>query len=354
MSVAITTTTTTTPRQPRRTAFLVGINYINTQSELNGCYNDVVNVSQYLRSILGYSSDAITILTDGNRNSAVGTASDLAPTRKNIMDGLTALVAGMIAGDEAFFHFSGHGTLVRDTNGDEATGFDSCLCPVDYAVPASAGGGIITDDEIRTILINRVPRGAQLYVVLDCCHNGTGCDIRYKYEDFSILRSPPVQGREPVWQTRQSAFANPKYTNTAGDVFMMSGSRDEQTSADAYINNSFAGALTHAVFAILRANQANLRTYSWSALLRDVRHFMRVNRFSQIPQLMTGQLITPTRAVFPRLPATTTGLRGALITESVHLGSRSISQNHNTTMFQFTPKSGIHNPQRIIGLTFIH
>jgi hypothetical protein len=352
MSVA--TTTTTTPRQPRRTAFLVGINYINTQSELNGCYNDVVNVSQYLRSTLGYSSDAIIILTDGNRNSAVGTASALAPTRKNIIAGLTALVAGMVAGDEAFFHFSGHGTLARDTNNDEVSGFDSCLCPVDYAVPASADGGIITDDEIRTLLINRVPRGAQLYVVLDCCHNGTGCDIRYKYEDFSILQSPPSSGRAPVWQTRQSAFANPKYTNTAGEVFMISGCRDEQTSADAYINNSFAGALTHAVFAILRANQPNLRTYSWSALLRDVRHFMRVNRFSQIPQLMTGQLITPARAVFPRLHATTTGFRGGLTTESVNLGSRSISQTHNTTLFQFTPKSVIHNPQRSIGLTFIH
>ena len=260
----------------------------------------------------------------------------------------------MVAGDEAFFHFSGHGTLARDTNNDEVSGFDSCLCPVDYAVPASADGGIITDDEIRTLLINRVPRGAQLYVVLDCCHNGTGCDIRYKYEDFSILQSPPSSGRAPVWQTRQSAFANPKYTNTAGEVFMISGCRDEQTSADAYINNSFAGALTHAVFAILRANQPNLRTYSWSALLRDVRHFMRVNRFSQIPQLMTGQLITPARAVFPRLHATTTGFRGGLTTESVNLGSRSISQTHNTTLFQFTPKSVIHNPQRSIGLTFIH
>ncbi len=355
MSVATTTTTTTTTshRQPRRTAFLVGINYINTQSELNGCYNDVVNVSQYLRSTLGYSSDAITILTDGNRN-AVGTASELAPTRKNIIAGLTALVAGMVAGDEAFFHFSGHGSLVRDTNGDEATGFDSCLCPVDYAVPASSGGGIITDDEIRALLINRVPRGAQLFVFLDCCHNGTGCDIRYKYEDFSVLQSPPSSGRAPVWQTRQTAFANPKYTNTAGEVFMMSGCRDEQTSADAYINNAFAGALTYAVFTILRANQPNLRTYSWSALLRDVRHFMRVNRFSQIPQLMTGQLITPARSVFPRLPATTTGFRGGLITESVNIGSRSISQTHNTTLFQFTPKSRIHHPQRSIGLTFIH
>jgi hypothetical protein len=225
---------------------------------------------------------------------------------------------------------------------------------VDYAVPASSGGGIITDDEIRALLINRVPRGAQLFVFLDCCHNGTGCDIRYKYEDFSVLQSPPSSGRAPVWQTRQTAFANPKYTNTAGEVFMMSGCRDEQTSADAYINNAFAGALTYAVFTILRANQPNLRTYSWSALLRDVRHFMRVNRFSQIPQLMTGQLITPARSVFPRLPATTTGFRGGLITESVNIGSRSISQTHNTTLFQFTPKSRIHHPQRSIGLTFIH
>ena len=85
---------------------------------------------------------------------------------------------------------------------------------------------------------------------------------------------------------------------------MISGCRDEQTSADAYINNAFAGALTYAVFAILRANQASIRTYSWSALLRDVRYFMRVNRYSQIPQIMTGQLISPAAPVFPGLAMT--------------------------------------------------
>jgi hypothetical protein len=79
---------------------------------------------------------------------------------------------------------------------------------------------------------------------------------------------------------------------------MISGSRDEQTSADAYINNAYAGALTYAVFAILRANHASIRTYSWSALLRDVRHFMRVNKYTQIPQIMTGQIISPARPVF--------------------------------------------------------
>ena len=346
------------PRPPRRTALLVGINYNNNpDATLNGCYNDIVNVSQYLRSTLGYAPDAIKMLTDGNRGAAgagAGTASALPPTRQNILAGMSALVAGMVAGDEAIFHYSGHGTLVRDTNGDEATGLDSCICPLDYNVSSAAGGGVITDDEIRALLVNRVPRGARLYVILDCCHNGTGCDVRYKYEDYSVLLRPtPV----PVWRTQQKAFVQGKYTETAGEVFMISGCRDEQTSADAYINNAFAGALTYAVFAILRANQASIRTYSWSSLLRDVRHFMRVNRYSQIPQIMTGQLISPARPVFAVAAGVSRGARGGVALElssgsgsgsgSVNEGSRSVAAEGpvaltTTTLLSFAvkPKSG--------------
>lgn len=336
------------PRPPRRTALLVGINYNNNPvATLNGCYNDVVNVSQYLRSVLAYPASAVVILTDGNRGAAgAGTASAVPPTRQNIIAGMTALVSGMVAGDEAIFHYSGHGSLVRDTNGDEVTGLDSCLCPLDYNAPASAGGGIITDDEIRTLLVNKVPRGARLYVILDCCHNGTGCDVRYKYEDFSVLLRPPT-GRNPaIWRTQQKAFTNGKYTDTAGEVFMISGSRDEQTSADAYINNAFAGALTYAVFSILRANNATLRTYSWSALLRDVRHFMRVNRYSQIPQVMTGQLISPARPVFD-IGAAAAGSRSVvngglqLISSvddiGVSGGSRTLAES-TTTLYSLSSK----------------
>ena len=335
-------------RPPRRTALLVGINYNNNpDATLNGCYNDVVNVSQYLRTVLGYPASSVTVLTDGNRGAAgTGTASAVPPTRQNILAGMTALVAGMVAGDEAVFHFSGHGSLVRDTNGDEtATGLDSCLCPLDYNTPASAGGGVVTDDEIRALLVNRVPRGARLYVILDCCHNGTGCDVRYKYEDFSILLRPPSARTAALWRTQQKAFANPKYAETAGEVYMISGCRDEQTSADAYINNAFAGALTYAVFAILRANQATIRAYSWSALLRDVRHFMRVNRYSQIPQLMTGQLISPARPVFA-VAAAAVGARGGAALElssgSLSAGSRGIRESP-TTLFSFAvkPKPGM-------------
>ena len=343
-------------RPPRRSALLVGINYNNNPgATLNGCYNDIVNVSQYLRTVLGYSASSVNVLTDGNRGAAgAGTASALPPTRQNILAGMSALVAGMVAGDEALFHFSGHGSLVRDTNGDEATGFDSCLCPLDYATPASAGGGIITDDEIRALLVNRVPRGARLYVILDCCHNGTGCDVRYKYEDFSLLLRPPSAGRAAVWRTQQKAFVQGKYTETAGEVFMISGSRDEQTSADAYINNAFAGALTYAVFAILRANQAAIRTYSWSSLLRDVRHFMRVNRYSQVPQVMTGQLISPARPVFAAAAGNTRSLGLEENISSNSMGSTSgRGVSSGSTMFHFRPNSGSKRNSKA-PIQFIH
>ena len=349
-------------RPPRRTALLVGINYNNNpDATLNGCYNDVVNVSQYLRTSLGYSESSVSVLTDGNRDSPASPAS-VTPTRQNILAGMAALVAGMVAGDEAVFHFSGHGTLVRDTNGDELTGLDSCLCPLDYNAPSAAGGGVVTDDEIRALLVNKVPRGARLYVFLDCCHNGTGCDVRFKYEDFSILLRPPSARTAAIWRTQQKAFANPKYTETAGEVFMISGSRDEQTSADAYINNAFAGALTYAVFAILRANQASIRTYSWSSLLRDVRHFMRANRYSQIPQLMTGQLITPARPVFAVVAAVAAGARGgaALELSSGASGasgavSRGVSASDSpSTLFSFTAKSGSKPTTPRRSIQFIH
>jgi len=337
-------------RPPRRTALLVGINYNNNpDAMLNGCYNDVVNVANYLRTTLEYAPGAIRVLTDGNRGApGEGTASVVPPTRQNILAGMTALVTGMVAGDEAVFHFSGHGSLVRDKDGDEVTGLDSCLCPLDYNAPASAGGGVITDDEIRALLVNKVPRGARLYVILDCCHNGTGCDIRYKYEDFSILLRPPSAADRTgaVWRTQQKAFANPKYAETAGEVFMISGCRDEQTSADAYINNAFAGALTYAVFAILRANQATIRTYSWSSLLRDVRHFMRVNRYSQIPQLMTGQIISPARPVFAAAAAAAAA--GARSGAALGMNSGSVG------IFSFIPKSGSNKPRPKHVINFIH
>jgi len=151
---------------------------------------------------------------------------------------------------------------------------------------------------------------------------------------------------------------------------MISGSRDEQTSADAYINNAYAGALTYAVFAILRANHTAIRTYSWSALLRDVRHFMRVNKYTQIPQIMTGQIISPARPVFAAVAAASRGAGVGAATTYLELttGSNSsgrargataavavAAETTNGTLFGFAPNSGSIRPRKAQQhIQFIH
>ena len=183
-------------------ALLVGINYVFTPNQLYGCINDITHVAAYLQTARGYSSNSCSVLSD---------AAPRKPTRANILAAFKELLQGARAGDELWFHYSGHGSLQRDTSGDEESGTDSCICPVDYNQ-----AGFITDDVIRTSLAARVPAGVRLYVVLDMCHSGTGCDLRYKFDDTSYLlnaAAPMSYEYEPV--TSSSDTRKPRGTCTA-------------------------------------------------------------------------------------------------------------------------------------------
>ena len=139
-------------------ALLVGINYVGTTAQLRGCINDIDNVAAYLQTTRGYPSASCIVLSDVTVRK---------PTRANILAAVKELLQGVRAGDELWFHYSGHGTLQRDLNGDEESGADSCICPLDYNQ-----AGLITDDVVRSELAALVPVGARLYMVLDMCHSG--------------------------------------------------------------------------------------------------------------------------------------------------------------------------------------
>jgi hypothetical protein len=117
----------------KRKALFIGINYFRTSSELRGCIADVRNVHDWL--IANYGFKEICILTDDSKDPRGQ------PTRQNIINGMDWLVRGAQPGDAFFFHFSGHGSRVKDTNGDEADGWDETICPVDYD-----RAGMIVDD----------------------------------------------------------------------------------------------------------------------------------------------------------------------------------------------------------------
>jgi hypothetical protein len=305
-----------------RRALLVGINYIGTAYQLNGCINDINNIGSYLQRVRKYNS--FIIMTDNSR---------IKPTRSNILTGFRALLQGAVSGDELWFHFSGHGTLMRDANRDEESGNDSCICPIDVA-----RAGSISDDIIRSNLAALVPKGVRLYMVLDACHSGTGCDLRYKYDDSSYLTSRlatlPEKYVPNDWSLQQTNYEFKRYIKTTGEVFCISGCQDEQTSSDAFLDGQFAGVLTHLLLNCLNNNSQS--TYKWKHLLKDICCGEKVNQFTQRTALTSGNplnledtvFVTPTSTPIPtRLPIKRNIMGTA--TESTATPSVSLPRNLN-------------------------
>ena len=267
-----------------RKALLVGINYTGTPYRLYGCINDVVNMGSYLQKVRKYNS--LTIMTD---------TTTIKPTRSNILAGFRALLQGAKSGDELWFHFSGHGSLVNDASRDEESGQDSCICPIDVA-----RAGFISDDVIRSNLAALVPKGVRLYMVLDACHSGTGCDLRYKYDDASYLTSRlttlPEKYVPNDWSLQQTNYEFKRYDKTAGEVFCISGCQDEQTSADAFLGGQASGVVTYLLLNCLNNNSES--TYKWKHLLKDICCGEKVNRFTQRTALTSGNALNLEDTVF--------------------------------------------------------
>jgi hypothetical protein len=134
----------------------------------------------------------------------------------------------------------------------------------------------------------KVPAGVKLIIVLDACHSGTGADLRFKCDDDSYLKRgtlTPNVFNPNDWLIRQKITELRNYSMTSGDVFLISGCADNQTSADAFIQNRWAGALTFSFLALLRLNP----NYVWNNFLKDLNSFMKVNKFSQRPVLSCGR-----------------------------------------------------------------
>ncbi|MBN1895485.1 caspase family protein [bacterium] len=70
--------------------------------------------------------------------------------------------------DDVFFYFSGHGTRIEDTDGNEEDGMDEAFCP--YETDLDKPATVILDDEIGH-WFTRI-KSKQVLVVLDCCHSG--------------------------------------------------------------------------------------------------------------------------------------------------------------------------------------
>lgn len=249
-------------------ALVVGVNYVGQDCELQGCANDAVAMAKFLAG-RGYE---VTQLIDSKSPEE---KTRIPPTRRNILRGLADLI---LSGEEfLFFSFAGHGSREYDTSGDEADGKDEVLCPLDL------DKGMITDDAIRGLLQLMEPH-QKLFCILDCCHSGTGMDLKYEMYD---------RGGS---QYRFLEATSAALTRTPGTVFMLSGCQDDQTSDESTVGQQVRGALTAATVPILES-MLKTGTVSCSELLGAVRRALREKGHSQIAQLSSGQPVASTAGV---------------------------------------------------------
>ena len=270
-----------------RVGLLIGINYLATpEARLNGCINDVLDVSAYLKT---HGFTDVEVLTDQN-----GPATT---SRSSIVNKLMALSSRTWKEDiqVVWIHYSGHGASVRDTNRDELDGKDECVVPADYMTD-----GLLSDDAIRNILTGFNPR-TLVVCVMDACHSATIGDMRFLW---NIL--PPF----PPRATTQNVLP------CAANVIMLSGCRDNQTSADAYnaAVRKYQGAMTAALLDLLKARPA-LRSDVF-ALVPELQSLLRRRGFSQVPQLASSRdlSVNPTeRALIPAASSSTPVSNRALL-----------------------------------------
>jgi hypothetical protein len=232
-------------------ALLIGINYRNTSYELYGCINDAYSMEKLLKMKYGYT--ITTVITDDTQTK---------PTSSNIINLFTNFLKTSKYGQTLFVMFSGHGSYTRDTNNDEQTKNDQMLVGCNLV-------GVL-DDTIKKIINTYLPAGVTLIFMADSCFSGSVLDLRYQYMDTF---------------TNKSLNVNTKQTETRGNVILISGCQDNQTSADTVMNNIPNGALSIAVMDAMK----NMNRPTWSNFITTVRKSLKDNGFTQVAQLSSGK-----------------------------------------------------------------
>jgi hypothetical protein len=233
-------------------ALLVGINYIGTDNELYGCINDVNSIKEKIISN-GFLNNNINLLTDNT---------NLKPTKNNILNSFKNLLANSKEGDLLFFLYSGHGSYKQDKNGDETTGYDQMIVPIDLDP--------IVDDELKTIIQTYLKPNVTLFAMFDSCFSGSVLDLKYQYMDSLNY---------------DNYTENDKQLETRGNVFMISGCNDYQTSADSVFNNNPNGAMTWCLLECLKQKP----NCTWRELLKLMRELLKSSQYDQIPQFSCGK-----------------------------------------------------------------
>jgi len=247
---------------------------------LSGCVNDVALVRRVLKDYFEVPNEDIRVVVNERA------------TKDFIMHRLRATIAEAEHGDVVVFYFSGHGSQIRDRNGDELLDhMDEVLCPYDMDWDR---GTYILDDDLDG-LFAEARSDILLEAFFDCCFWGAGpreldsdlrpqalrTDVRYLPPPFDIASR--AEGDEDSLHVHRLSHGDCFTENNV----VWAASAEGQISAEDYLDGRAHGVFTYWGCRFIEANIDRLLVagYSREQLLEDVRDYLQSLGYPQSPEL---------------------------------------------------------------------
>lgn len=259
-------------------ALLIGINYLNTEHQLDGCIDDIINARNMLIDAYDYEKRNIIMLRDDTEDSS------FLPNYENIMKQLDIIVTNSHECSEIWIQYSGHGAQLND---DLHIG--TFKTPTSSAVISEQDDGVkelsdvivpldiqnqqyITDVDIHNF-IKKINKSCVAIFVFDCCHSGSlgklpWTTIVNENKEFVIINNKEID---------KDLILNP-------NIFFLSGCKDAQTSSDVYSRElaENVGAFSNAFNECLRDGRHHIDILT---LYKNISACLAIAGYSQTPVL---------------------------------------------------------------------
>jgi hypothetical protein len=244
-------------------ALLVGIDEYLAQTNLRGCVNDVEAMRVFLVNQLDVPEDHIRTITNEQA------------TRANILAAFQEFLIenpAIARGDQILFHYSGHGSRMRDATGVEPDGYNETLVAHD----SRTKGIYDIPDKTIAVLLDRLAaqKGDHITVILDSCHSGSGTRKAHS-PGAALTRRVPSDDRLPpsdldaeLHVATPTRGAGPSGWSLEGIPYVLvAGCRDREESneywaKDTEQSGTWHGALTYFTLQALADGTAVDTTYS--------------------------------------------------------------------------------------------
>lgn len=197
---------------------------LDRRYQLAGCVNDAELMANILQQVFGFPAANVSLL----RNQEA--------THDAILAAFDQLVQRVSAEDIVVINYAGHGSRMRDREGQEPDGYDETIVPYD------SGRGFvpnrdISDDEIYLRLLHLSEKTPYITLIFDCCHSGTisrdlfGAGARWVEPDERAIEELPPSAVEIEIAREASRDLGPSGWLPLGERYVLiAGCHSEESS----------------------------------------------------------------------------------------------------------------------------